>query len=149
MTQIPEADAYPEQVQTDAATDKVTFFVHGTPIPQGSKTAFVVGKRAVVTDANRATLKPWRAAVAIAADCGRQFTGPVSVAVTFYLPRPQKPRFFLPAVKPDIDKLVRAVFDGLTDSGLIEDDARIVALDTAKLYGTPLGARITVEAVTV
>ena len=29
-------------------------------------------------------------------------------------------------VKPDLDKLCRAVFDALTDAGVITDDARIV-----------------------
>lgn len=147
MTQIPEADAYAEIVQSDQSPDSVTFFVHGAPVPQGSKTAFVVGRRAVVTDQNRTKLKPWRETVAIAADMGRTFPGPVQVTLTFHLPRPQRPRWFVPAVKPDIDKLVRAVFDGLTDGGLIEDDARIVELHTVKMYGTPLGVTVTVSEV--
>ncbi|MGN6199997.1 RusA family crossover junction endodeoxyribonuclease [Humibacter sp.] len=137
--------AHPEQVIDGAARDEVSFFVTGTPVPQGSKTAFVVGKRAVVTDQNRVKLKPWRETVAIAADMGRTFPGPVEVVLVFSLPKPQRPRWFVPAVKPDIDKLVRAVFDGLTDGGLIDDDARIITLTASKVYALPLGVHITVR----
>lgn len=127
----------PEQIQTTAsAEDRVEFFVPGTPVPQGSKTAFVVGRRAVVTDANRATLKPWRATVAAYADFARTFSGPVAVTLLFLMPRPQKPRWEYPAVKPDLDKLVRAALDGLTDGGLLEDDARVVDLDAKERYAT-------------
>jgi Holliday junction resolvase len=125
----------PEQTQTaPTPIDAVSFFVPGVPIPQGSKTAFVVGNRAVVTDQNRVKLKPWRATVANHADIARTFTGPVAVTLTFYMPRPQRPRWDKPAVKPDIDKLVRAALDGLTDGGLLEDDARVTNLRTWKRY---------------
>lgn len=138
---IPER---PEQLQSDDR-DAVKFFIPGKPIQQGSKTAFVVGKRAVVTDSNRAKLKPWRAVVADAADLGRTFSGPVAVTLNFYLPRPQRPRWNVPAVKPDIDKLERAVLDGLTDGGLIEDDARIVELHATKEYDSVLGVQVCVS----
>lgn len=136
-----------EQVQAPPAEggDEVSFFVTGTPVPQGSKTAFVVGKRAIVTDQNRAKLKPWRETVAIAADQGRTFPGPVEVEMVFHVAKPQRPRWHVPAVKPDIDKLVRAVLDGLTDGGLVEDDARVVHLHAWKVYKLPLGVRITVR----
>jgi len=114
--------------------DTVSFFITGLPVPQGSKTAFVVGKRAVVTDQNRVKLKPWRAVVANAADIGVTFTGPVTVNLTFYMPRPVRPRWEVPAVKPDLDKLTRAVLDGLTDGGLIEDDARVVDMRLREFY---------------
>lgn len=135
----------PEQLTTN--TDEVAFFIHGTPIPQGSKSAYVVGTRAVVTDASRTKLKPWRAVVAAEADMGRTFTGPVEVLLTFHMPKPQRPKFWAPAVKPDIDKLTRAILDGLTDGGLIEDDARVVRLVVAKVYALPLGVAVTVREV--
>jgi Holliday junction resolvase RusA-like endonuclease len=40
-------------------------------------------------------------------------------------------------VKPDIDKLTRAILDGLTDGGLLADDARVVELHITKRYPTP------------
>lgn len=124
--------------------DKVRFWIPGTPVPQGSKTAFVVGRRAVVTDQNKAKLKPWRAIVAAHADRGVTFTGPVTVEASFFLPRPQRPRFARPAVKPDIDKLLRALLDGLTDGGLIDDDARVVNLHAEKYYIAAMGAGVNV-----
>lgn len=137
MTGTFDGNGYvPETVQAPPSDDTVSFFVPGTPVPQGSKTAFVVGKRAVVTDANRAKLKPWRATVADYADIARTFAGPVSVTLLFILPRPQRPRWDTPAVKPDIDKLARAALDGLTDGGLLEDDARVIDLNVKKRYST-------------
>lgn len=122
----------PETVQSD--DDRVIIFVPGIPVPQGSKTAFVVGKRAVVTDQNRVKLKPWRATVAEYADVARTFDCPVAVTLTFHMPRPQRPRWSRPAVKPDIDKLTRAIFDGLTDGGLLADDARVVEMHVYERY---------------
>lgn len=126
----------PESVQTD--DDRVVIFVPGIPVPQGSKTAFVVGGRAVVTDQNRKTLKPWRAVIAEHADIARTFDCPVAVRLVFYMPRPKRPRWTRPAVKPDIDKLTRAVLDGITDGGLIADDARVVDLHVHEEYATGL-----------
>lgn len=117
----------------------VEFFIPGVPVQQGSKTAFVIGKRAVVTDQNKAQLKPWRAIVAAHADRGVTFDEPVAVVLRFVMPRPQRPRWSVPAVKPDIDKLVRALLDGLTDGGLIADDARVVNLTASEEYATPGG----------
>jgi Holliday junction resolvase RusA-like endonuclease len=113
----------------------VQFLIPGTPVQQGSKTAFVVGKRAVVTDQNKATLKPWRATVAAAASQHAVgFDVPVTVVLRFVMPRPKKPRFDVPAVKPDIDKLTRAVLDGLTDGGVLKDDSRVVGLFVTESY---------------
>lgn len=126
--------------------DAFTVFVPGTPVPQGSKSAFVVGRRAVITDQNKTRLKPWRATVSEYTDTGHSFDGPVAVRLLFVMPKPQRPRWARPAVKPDIDKLARAVLDGITDAGLIEDDARVVTLTVHKEYGTPVGVHIHVEA---
>ena len=115
------------------------FFVEGTPVPQGSKNAYVRGARAVLVDANR-RLKPWRAAVraaaeeSIAEDGWETLDEPCRVRLTFVMPRPKRPRWGLPAVKPDIDKLTRAIFDALTDAGVWRDDSRVVHLVTTKIY---------------
>lgn len=65
--------------------------------------------------------------------------GPVKLAVSFTLPRPKSaPKWRLwPDKKPDLDKLVRAIGDALTQSGAISDDAQIVLLSADKQYGTP------------
>lgn len=46
------------------------------------------------------------------------------------------------AVKPDIDKLTRAVMDSLTSGGIIEDDARCNKLEAVKEYGDTPGVHI-------
>lgn len=135
-------------------TAPIYFFIPGTPVQQGSKTGFSrFGSRSVqMTDQNAKTLKPWRHTVATHADRGITFDGPLAVTLTFIMPRPKKPRWHLPAVKPDVDKLARAVLDGLTDGGLIEDDARVCDLDIKERYhetGIPgrelIGVHVAVE----
>ena len=117
--------------------DKVSFFIEGAPVPQGSKTVSQAKGRAWLRDANAAKLKPWRHVIATHADLGVTFDCPVTVTLSFVLPRPKRPRWAVPAVKPDLDKLVRAVMDGLTDGGLLGDDARVVNLTASKRYPTP------------
>lgn len=47
--------------------------------------------------------------------------------------------------RPDLDKLVRAVGDALTDAGAFIDDSRIVMITATKAYEGESGARITLE----
>lgn len=117
--------------------DTVSFFIEGVPVPQGSKTVSQSKGRAWLRDANAKRLKPWRHVVATHADLGVTFDCPVTVTLSFVLPRPSRPRWPVPAVKPDIDKLTRAILDGLTDGGLLADDARVVDLHVTKRYPTP------------
>ena len=125
----------------------ITFSVEGVPVPQGSKKGFVVRGRAVLVDDNKDKLKPWRAKVAAAADLGHTFTGPVLVAAVFYMPRPKTVRRIFPSVKPDLDKLMRALGDGMTDGGLLADDSLIVTQFIHKRYASdtnPVGVRVLV-----
>lgn len=114
-------------------------WVAGTPIPQGSKTGYVRGSRAVLVDANK-RLKPWRAAVRTAAEDAIRDAGweildePCRVHLAFTMPCPKRPRWGAPAVKPDLDKLTRAVFDALTDAGVWFDDSRVVSMEVTKTY---------------
>lgn len=133
------------------------FFCPGVPQPQGSARAVVRGGRAVVTSAN-AKLRPWRAAVTAAAAEAHgdapPFDGPVRVTARFCFPRPaghfgrrgllpSAPEW--PAVRPDLDKLTRALMDSLTDAGVIRDDAQVVDLIVAKVYGDRPGVSVFVE----
>ena len=121
------------------------FFVEGTPVPQGSKNVYVRGGRAVLVDANP-RLKSWRAAVraaaeeAIAGEGWETLDEPCRVYLGFTMPRPQRPRWDVPAVKPDLDKLTRAVLDALTDAGVWRDDSRVVGLEVTKRYALGEGA---------
>lgn len=115
------------------------FFAWGTPVPQGSKNAYVRGGRAVLVDANP-QLKAWRAQVRAAAAAAVEDAGwetldePCRVHLGFTMPAPKRPRWDVPAVKPDLDKLTRAVFDALTDAGVWKDDSRVVSMEVTKKY---------------
>ncbi|WP_194385313.1 RusA family crossover junction endodeoxyribonuclease [Microbacterium luteum] len=123
------------------------FFVAGTPVQQGSKTAYVVGKRAVLTDSNKAQLKPWRSEVARVAEATwwslNRLEGPVQVSAVFVMPRGTTVKRELPSVAPDIDKLVRALLDGVTDAGNVwRDDAQVVRLVVDEVYGVAPGVHV-------
>lgn len=121
-------------------------FIPGTPVPQGSVSVY--GGRVVGVTPK---LKAWRSLVragTMAHHTGEPMDGPLRVAMAFQLEPPQKPRWWAPAVKPDLDKLVRAVLDSLSTTkdlaGVIRDDARVVEIVAAKAYhGTP-GVVVTV-----
>jgi len=53
------------------------------------------------------------------------------------MPEPKRPKYALPAVKPDTDKLQRALGDVLTIAQIIHDDARITTWHATKRYGEP------------
>jgi Holliday junction resolvase RusA-like endonuclease len=118
----------------------LSFQVFGDPVPQGSKRAFVVKNRAVVVDDNKATLRSWRWAVVDAARAeingDPPELGPIRVTLMFFLRRPQRPKAGVPIVKPDIDKLARAVLDGMTDAGVFRDDSQVTTLTARKRYTT-------------
>jgi Holliday junction resolvase RusA-like endonuclease len=117
----------------------VTFDVIGIARPQGSMRAFLPkGSEFPVVTHNNANSTAWRHRVAesakTVADEGL-FVGPVALEVTFHLPRPKalarRVRHHL--TKPDLDKLVRCVKDGLTGI-LYHDDSQVVDLTAHKVY---------------
>ena len=121
-------------------------FIPGTPIPQGSKS---VTRTGIMFEANN-RLKPWRETMSNAftawtatfQGAWEPYDGPLAVDVTFWMPRPQRPKYSLPAVKPDADKLCRALGDAMTTSGLIADDARITTWHARKRYGDTPGIAV-------
>lgn len=123
------------------------FIVEGLPAPQGSKQIRQNKARTKVWLTESAkTLKPWREQVATEArsamfDGSEYGSRPpygdaVCVALTFVFPRPKsvpvakRPHHI---VKPDVDKLSRAILDALTGT-VIVDDARVVTLIAHKRY---------------
>ncbi len=60
--------------------------------------------------------------------------GPLAVHATFTLRRPATVRRPTPATRPDLDHLIRAACDALTQAGAITDDGRIVELFARKTY---------------
>lgn len=122
-------------MRSDLSAD-VSFVVKGAPIPQGSKTANRYGG---FREANK-NLPGWREQVQLAgrvAMKGREpFDGPLAVTAVFMMPRPKSQKGRWCAVKPDLDKLLRGLGDGL--SGIVvRDDARIVSWTARKEYGDP------------
>lgn len=122
------------------------FVIDGIPVQQGSKTAFVVAGKAVMTDQNAKTLKPWRAHVAKSARQaygGPRIEGDVQLVLEFRMPRGKTVKRPRPSVTPDLDKLVRAFLDGLTDALTVwRDDAQVVTLLATKVYADRPGVRV-------
>ena len=148
----------------------ILFHVVGTPAPQGSKTAMPVRKNGKLTgktnlvESSKA-LKPWRTLVTHQARRAKPkgftpYVGAVRVEVIFRFPRPKghygtgrnagtlkpsAPEHHI--TKPDADKLLRAIFDGLTAAGIYRDDSQVIETYAAKRYahGDNPGATISVE----
>lgn len=143
-------------------TEEVTFQVRGTPVAQGSVRAFVRGNRAVVV-AKPGPLADWRHAIASEARRAMTdlpaFDGPVRVHAWFVMARPPShyradgvrltsnaPRY----PRLDVDKLARALLDGLTGV-VFDDDSQVVRLVAQKAWDDDgqgwQGVEITVRAV--
>jgi crossover junction endodeoxyribonuclease RusA len=126
--------------------DFIRIDVDGVPAPQGNHR---VNRGGRIYETSKA-VGPWREA--IRAETQRQRAGmTISNAVFIFigirLPRPaghygtgrnkdrlrpSAPRW--PAVKPDIDKLERAILDGIVAGGALADDALVVAKRSFKEY---------------
>lgn len=119
--------------------------VFGDPAPQGSKVARgrTSTGRVILMESSK-KVKPWRQAVAAAAiDLDLPLLeGPVSVSLSFRFLRPKghfgakglrpsAPTHM--ATRPDLDKLCRSTFDGLTGS-LLREDNQVAVLAATKRY---------------
>lgn len=128
----------------------ITITARGVPAPQGSKKAFARGKKIALVEAN-AGLKPWRRALTLQArKHAGAYAGKHAIAVEydFYLPRQPTVRRLLPWVKPDLDKLIRAANDALSDARIWDDDGRVTYMLARKHYeneSTPPGVTITIR----
>lgn len=142
--------------------NEISFAVRGLPVAQGTARAFVAGGKArIATDANRSNspIGAWRAAIASAAAAAMgasdemmgepAWKTPVTVTVWFVFPRPlshylpagarrpepelrlDAPRFH--TSKPDIDKLERALLDGITNV-VVRDDSQVAGVRKWKVY---------------
>lgn len=115
------------------------FIVQGEAIPQGSKTIAQGGGRVWLREANP-KLKAWRenlaAQVRMQLPDGMGFKKhePVRAVILVYLPKPKSVTRSRPTVKPDLDKLCRAIFDGLTMANVWSDDSQCVEVKIAKHY---------------
>lgn len=110
------------------------YTILGTAIPQGSKS---VTRTGLMFDANK-NLKAWRkhASDTIAEQHGTRPTldAPLAVRIHVRLAKPKTVKRIWPSVKPDIDKLARAILDSAVSAGVIRDDALVCDLRIIKEY---------------
>lgn len=126
------------------------FFVQGIPAPQGSKRAFRRGTRTVLVESSK-KLPLWREQVQDRAlEHCEPLSGPVRVELEFVMPRTKAMRD-KPAPphtkRPDIDKLARAVLDGLTGPAF-DDDSQVTELTVTKrraMPGEETGVAVVIE----
>lgn len=135
--------------------EELYFTVAGVePGPQGSKRH--VGNGVMIEASKK--VAPFRAAVAdavftafVATGDERQFTEPVEVWATFYLPKPPSVKRLLPSVPPDLDKLQRTLGDALSiNCQVLKDDSLIVRWHASKLYASnpaDMGVRVAIKTV--
>lgn len=116
-------------------------FVPGAPVGQGRISHNAAGRG---YHSNDKQLRPWRRTVVLLtrqAIAQRRrpaprfpLDGPVMARLDFVLPRGRTVRRPLPAVRPDLDHLIRAALDSLTAAHALVDDGRVVTLLASKTY---------------
>lgn len=131
----------------------VGFYVRGAPVPQGSVTAHATRRKdgslfAAVHYPSGSKLYQWRRAISIAAraEWGDNLTyHPVRLQLIYYMKRPLTHYRTVEMVlrkgylsvahetAPDLDKLVRATMDALTDV-VYADDKQVTEISAFKLY---------------
>ena len=111
----------------------ISFEVPGRPQPQGSM--LNIGRGRMISANPK--LKSWREAVALLAKERMHWTplikGSVSIYAEFHFLCPKSVREQENTRKPDIDKLIRAIFDALT--GLVYvDDSQVNIVSASKHF---------------
>ena len=157
-------------MEGDATQASLNLRIYGLPAPQGSKSfkGFRGGKAILQESSKR--VAPWRQDIMHQSRDqygGEPLTGPLSIEIVFWFPRPQThyrviggelsnvikdnaPTHTTSAQQGDIDKVVRASLDGLSakcGGCVIADDSLVVRLSCEKRYVThaeACGAEITV-----
>lgn len=131
----------------------ISFFVPGKSITEGSTRYLGVrGGKPIITHDNP-ELSAWRQKVAQVAVLYARQAGwelpldePVVVRVAFTLAPPKRQRWDKPAVKPDLDKLQRAIGDALGAKGsVLREDSRICEWCAVKQYGDKPGVQVTIS----
>lgn len=113
------------------------FTVFGQAATKGSTVSFVGEKGQVITKPDCDNLAAWTQACGWAARAAgmRLATGdtPVHVRADFQFVKPKGTKRQQPTVRPDLDKLSRALLDALAGIAY-ENDAQVTELTVAKRY---------------
>lgn len=147
MWHRPALASGPAAHQEQAGTPFMMITVWGKPVQQGSKD--FVGRtksgRGIMVEQNKDRLDPWRGEIIKACRDYQaanpdfvRFEGAVVARLIFCFDRPRsvsrRKRPFM-SVAPDLDKLIRALLDGLTAGGAMADDCLVVEFTRAvKVY---------------
>lgn len=117
---------------------RVVLSIAGLPAPKGSRIAGTRKDGTIFTRPASKGEKPWRETVAYAArangPAGKTLPPPYEIELLFSMPEPEKPKYRWPSKDGDLDKLIRAVLDGLTQGELIQDDRHVVNLVARKRF---------------
>ena len=122
------------------------FNIQGIPAPKGSVSAFPIIKKDAfpiysikqlmqhlhINISHGKKAKVWEKQVKEYVQDFTPLEGALGVNLTFYMPRPKTVKRKDHTVKPDIDKLERAVLDGLKH--VLGDDSHIVTITNTKVY---------------
>ena len=119
-----------------------SFFVKGKPVSQGSL-KFIKGHAIHVKGRELALWRGTIAAIARSTNITKIQVG-VDIDLVFIFNKPKTVKRNEPYVRPDLDKLVRAVLDGLTGVAY-EDDQQVVRLTAQKAYGETEGVHIKIS----
>jgi len=112
-------------------------FVPGVPQPKGSLHMVRCGRGAlarIVPSYKTRLGEAWERAIMAHCKHAQRCDGAVCVTLRFVMPRPKSVRRALPSVRPDLDKLTRAVLDALQRAGVYRDDGQVVCLLADKSY---------------
>ena len=137
---------------------QITFFVPGIPVAKGSAKAFYnrATGRAMITQTNRDKQKPWASMIGYCAqEAGcKPSADAIALSLCFVMPRPKNhfrtgnnsdtlkpsaPDYH--TSRPDLDKLIRCVKDGLTGVAY-RDDSQVIIVYAEKKYGLSPGVSV-------
>jgi Holliday junction resolvase RusA-like endonuclease len=118
------------------------FSIDGVPVPQGSKIGGHRKDGSIFMREAVRSLPAWREHVINTLreqkpDDWEPMALPAMARLKFWLPRPKnRPKTIdvLPIVKPDVDKLLRAILDATKIAGVVVDDAMFWDVHPSKRY---------------
>lgn len=109
--------------------------IDGTAIPQGSK---AISRAGFMYESNK-NLKAWRKHATETLTKQHKtdtLQNALAVRISIKFTRPKTVTRKHVTVKPDVDKLARAILDSATDAGIWRDDSQVVDLRITKDYTT-------------